>query len=200
MEKALELLDFMNFRLQDTLLFKSKASEKMFSLEAYDRMINLKADVVRRTRQMLEEWMKLQGIQKCEYALDGNNHVYRLDVRQGRLQFMIKNDSGNPDVFVARSSGWTPDWGTFAQLTGLKQSLPLEHLLGSFAHWSDKRFQPQEIVKEVRHYFSHLVFSDKPAFSFVGYLSHSGRLVGTYIRVDPGVPTHVYVELKNKRN
>lgn len=198
MEKALEFLDFMDFRLQDTDKFKSKASEKMFSLEAYDRMINLKADVVRRTRQMLEEWMKLKGIQKYEYVLEGDNHTYRVDERQGKSKIMLKNDSKSPDLFVARSAGWTPDWSTSAQLTGLKQSLPLEHLLSSFKHWFDKRFQPQEIVKEVRHYFSHLVLNEKPAYSFVGWLSHNGRLIGTYIRIDPGVPTSVYVELKNK--
>ena len=199
MDRALEFLDFMNFRIADTEQFKAKASEKVFSLGAYDRMVSKKSDVVRRTRQMVEEWMKLQGVQKYEYSLDGSNHSYRLDEKLGRLQFLLKNDSKSPDLFVARSAGWVPDWGTFAQLTGLRQSLPLEHLLGSFAHWTDKHFQPQEIVKEVRHYFSHLVFNEKPAYSFVGWLSHNSRLVGTYIRIDPGVPTSVYVELKNER-
>lgn len=197
MGKELELLDFMNFRLQDTEQFKAKASEKMFSLEAYARMINLKADVVRRTRQMLEEWMKIKGIQKYEYGLEGGLHTYKMEEKPGRLQVVIKNDPKSPDLFVARIAGWSPDGGSSADLKlGLSS---LEHLLGSFTRWADKRFQAQEIVREVKHYFSHLVPTDKPQYNFVGWLSYQNRHVGTHVRLDLGTPMSLYVELKNER-
>ncbi len=198
MEKALELLDLMNFRLESTEQFKAKAAEKMFSDLAYDRMIGFKSDVVRRTRQMVEEWMKIKGVPMYGYSLEGDNHTYRIEEKPGRLQVMIKNDPKSPDFFVAKSASWNPG-SKSAELTGIKQSMHLEKLLESFAQWADKQFQAQEIVKEVRHYFSNLVFTEKPAYSFVGWPSHQGRLIGTYIRLDVGIPTFLYVEMKNEK-
>jgi len=197
MEKALELLDFMNFRLENIEQFKAKAAEKLFSLEAHGRMMNLKTDIVRRTRQLVEEWMKVKGIEKYEYGFECDNHTYKMDEKPGRLQVMIKNDPKSPDLFVARTAGWTPDGGANADLQLRLSSL--EHLLGSFNRWADKRFQAPEIVKEVKYYFNQLVFKDKPPYSFVGWLSYNNRSGGTHIRMDLGTPMSLYVELKNER-
>ncbi len=198
MELALEFLDFMNFRLGDDAHFRKALDSKLLSLEAYDRISNCKKDVVKRSRQLIDEWMKAKRL-KCEYSLEGAIHSYKAADKPGFLHVKLASDPKDMDVWVARSVDWASDWGISIKPVDPKMSLPLANLLESFPFWVEKRLPANELVKELKHYFSQFVFSDKPPYSFTGWPGFNGRLVGTYIKIDPGVRTSVYVGMKNER-
>ena len=197
-DHALETLDFLNFRASDDSAFRKVLENKALDFGAYERISSAGSDVAKRTRQLVYEWLSRFG--KVEYSEDKGVHVYQVRDSPGYLSVRVVGERKTAFCRVLRSDEWPIDWNTQCQLTGLKQSLPLEHLLGSFPFWSGKRFPGHEIVKEVKHYFSHLNFSDKnQPYFFNGFLTYMGRLVPVRIDVSIGSKSSVCIEMHNNR-
>jgi hypothetical protein len=198
-DAALETLDFLNFKASDGKSFTKSLDNKALSYDAYQRIMISKNDVVKRTRQLVYEWLSSR-VSRAEYCEDNGVHVYKVPCSPGELMVRVVGDSKTAFCRVLRVAEWQIDWDARCQIVGLKQSLPLEHLLGSLPFWAGKCLPGNEVVKEIKHYFSHLNFNDKSQpYSFSGFLTYSGRLVPVKVEVNIASKVYACAEMHNNR-
>ncbi|MEM3154817.1 MAG: hypothetical protein QW165_04625 [Candidatus Woesearchaeota archaeon] len=198
MDYCLELLDFLNFKFADDSVFRKKADAAPIPYDAYMRVMNLKNDVVKRTRQLAYELLQ-QRYGNCDYADDKGVHVYTSKSALGTVAAKVLGDQKGVACHIVRGALWAPDWSSKAQLSGNKQCLPLEQLIASFQRWAGRRLKQEDVLKEMRHYFSSLAFNDSQPHTFFGTLSHLNRQVMVHVDIHNSKGNlGVYVDMQNR--
>src|SRR5574342_1215763 len=102
MNSALEVLDFLNFGFADDRSFKKAIENPLISYDAYGRILNVKGDVLRRTRMVVEEALKAKFNQAPCYAEEAGMHGYAVKVNPGGLCAKVMGDRKIADCYLVR--------------------------------------------------------------------------------------------------